>query len=231
VSENLKTRVLAAAAAAHSPTRAVVTRRNRLIGLGGAVSGLGAFLLFALLVSNGELVRLGGEVTPRHYVERPVWLVVTTVGGALAIAAAALWLALWRRRRSMIERSRRQLLYGSAVIPLALLAWKVSCSLASGYAMVAWPERIGLRCLALSVLVGVGPLLAFLLMYRSAPLRPALNGAAMGVAAGGCAWIAVDLWCPVASLPHLLLGHVAPLYILVASGALLGQRLLALRRW
>jgi len=39
----------------------------------------------------------------------------------------------------------------------------------------------------------------------------------------------VDLWCPVASVPHLLLGHVLPLGILAAVGALLGDALLSLR--
>ena len=73
-------------------------------------------------------------------------------------------------------------------------------------------------------------LMAFLAVRRNAPVHPALNGAVMGVAAGACAWVAVDLWCPVASLPHLLLGHVLPLCILASIGALLGQILLALRR-
>jgi hypothetical protein len=96
--------------------------------------------------------------------------------------------------------------------------------------MVAWPERPGLRCLALSLLVAVGPLLAFLAIRRSAPLQPALNGAAMGLAAGACAWVAVDLWCPVAHVPHVVLGHVLPLCVLAGAGALLGQALLSLRR-
>jgi hypothetical protein len=51
----------------------------------------------------------------------------------------------------------------------------------------------------------------------------------MGVAAGACAWIAVDVWCPVADIPHLLLGHVLPLFILAVAGALLGRTLLSLR--
>lgn len=129
----------------------------------------------------------------------------------------------------MLGRSRRSLLYGSALIPIGLLAWKVLWSLAFEYPMVAWPERPGLRCLSLSLLIAIGPLLAFLAVRRTAPVRPALNGAAMGVAAGSCAWVVVDLWCPVASVPHLLLGHVLPLCILAVIGALLGNALLSIR--
>ena len=66
-------------------------------------------------------------------------------------------------------------------------------------------------------------------MRRRAPVQPVLNGAAMGFAAGACAWVAVDLWCPVADVQHLLLGHVLPLGILGGAGALLGYALLSLR--
>ena len=140
-----------------------------------------------------------------------------------------MWFALCRGG-SMLGRSRSCLLYGIALIPLGLLAWKVGCSLAFGDPMVEWPERQGLRCLSLSLLVATGPLLAFLAARPKAPMHPALNGAAIGVAAGACAWVALDLWCPVAAVPHLLLGHVLPLGLLAVTGALLGRTLLALPR-
>ena len=225
---DLKARVAAAVAAEPSPTGAAVKRRNVLLSMLAAASGMGGFAIFALLTSDSRFVRLGGDVASHQHLERPVWLVVTTVVGALGVAAIALWLALWRGR-SMLGRSRAWLLCGSALIPTALFTWKVGSSLAFGDPMLGWPERPGLRCLSLLLLVAVGPLLAFLAVRRSAPVQPALNGAAMGVAAGACAWIAVDLWCPVAFVPHLLLGHVFPLFILAATGALLGRALLSLR--
>ena len=228
MSADLKASVLAAAAAEPSPTRAAVNRRNRLISVLAAVSGVGGFVIFALLTSEGQLVRLGGEIARHRHVERSVWLVVTTAGGAMGIAAAALWVALGRGR-SMLGRSRAWLVYAIVLIPLALFAWKVSCSLAFGDPMVDWLERPGLKCMALSIAVAAGPLLAFLALRRSAPLHPALNGAAIGVASGACAWVALDLWCPVAFVPHLVLGHVLPLCILGGAGALLGQALLSLR--
>jgi hypothetical protein len=224
----LRARVLAAVAAEDSATRAAVRWRNLSIGLIAAASGIGAFVIFAALMSENHLLRLGGDVAPHQRLERPVELVVATAGGALGIAATAVWLAL-RRGRSMLGRSRARLLRSAALIPISLLAWKVGCSLALGAAMVAWPERPGERCLTLTLVVAAGPLLSFLAIRRSAPVQPALNGALMGVAAGACAWVAADLWCPVAYVPHVLLGHVLPLALLAGAGALLGPALLAPR--
>jgi hypothetical protein len=225
---DLRARVLAAAAAEASPARAAVRWRNLFIGLVAAASGIGAFVIFAALMSESHLLRLGGDVAPHQRLERPIELVVVTAGGALGIAATAVWLAL-RRGRSMLGRSRPRLLCGAALLPIGLLAWKVGCSIALGAAMVPWPERPGERCLTLSLVVAAGPLLSFLAIRRSAPVQPALNGAVVGFAAGACAWVAADLWCPVAYLPHVLLGHVLPLAVLAGAGALLGRALLAPR--
>ena len=144
MSAELKAKVLAAAAAEPSPTRAAVKRRNIWISMLAAASGVGAFVIFALLMSEGHLVRLGGEVAPHRHLERSVRLVVATAGGALGVAAIALWLALCRGR-SMLGRSRSWLLYGIALVPLGLFAWKVICSLAFGDPMADWPERPGLK--------------------------------------------------------------------------------------
>jgi hypothetical protein len=225
MSAELRARVLAAAAAEPAPTRAAVRRRNLFMGLVAAATGIGAFVIFAALMSEGDLLRLGGEIAPQQHLERSVALVLTTASGAFGIAATAVWLAL-RRGRSMLGRSHRWLLGGVILIPISLLAWKIGCSIAFGAAMVAWPERPGERCLALSLLVAAGPLLSFIAIRRTAPAQPVLNGTVMGFAAGACAWLAVELWCPVAFVPHLLLGHVLPIGVLAAGGALLGRAFL-----
>jgi hypothetical protein len=222
MSAELRAGVLAAATAEPSPTRAAVKRRALLMSLVAAASGIGAFVIFAAVVSDGQMVRLGGEIAPHQRLERPLGLVVAAASGALAVALTAVGLAL-RRGRSMLGRSRRQLLGGTILIPISLLAWKVGCSIAFGAAMVPWPDRPGERCLALSLLVAAGPLLSFLAIRRSAPVQPALNGAVTGFAAGACAWVVTDLWCPVAFVPHLLIGHVLPLGVLAVAGAWLGR--------
>jgi hypothetical protein len=36
----------------------------------------------------------------------------------------------------------------------------------------------------------------------------------------------VELWCPIAYVPHLLLGHLLPVFFLALTDALLGRLLL-----
>jgi hypothetical protein len=45
-----------------------------------------------------------------------------------------------------------------------------------------------------------------------------------------CAWLLVDLWCPVAYFPHLVLGHVLPIIVLALLGAWIGDRWIAMTR-
>jgi hypothetical protein len=54
-------------------------------------------------------------------------------------------------------------------------------------------------------------------------------GVALGVATGAAAAALVDLWCPVGHVPHLLIGHVAPILLLGGLGALVGARTLGVR--
>ena len=65
---------------------------------------------------------------------------------------------------------------------------------------------------------------------RSDPVTPRATGAAFGAGAGLGSALLVDLWCPVAYVPHLLLGHVLPIAILSLAGALIGGRLGIVRR-
>jgi len=53
VSAELKARVLAAAAAEPSPTRAAVNQRNVVISMVAATSIVGALMIFATLASDG----------------------------------------------------------------------------------------------------------------------------------------------------------------------------------
>ena len=64
---------------------------------------------------------------------------------------------------------------------------------------------------------------------RSELHHPVLAGACIGTAAGAFAWVLTDLWCPVAYVPHLFLGHVLPLVCFVAVGAGAGSRWLGAR--
>jgi hypothetical protein len=123
----------------------------------------------------------------------------------------------------MLGRPMGWLVAVCLVTPLSLFFWKLLVSASFEDMTLEWPERIGLKCLSLSVLFSLAPLLAFFWIRQgNAPVHPALTGAAMGIAAGGLGWVFVDLWCPVAFVPHLLLGHVLPMLALAALGAVHG---------
>jgi hypothetical protein len=113
---------------------------------------------------------------------------------------------------------------------IGFLVWKVGVSSIYGMAQ-EWPGRVGFKCLRLSIMTGALPLFAALVSWRGTdPLTPAATGAAFGAGAGLGSALLVDLWCPVAYLPHLLLGHVLPIAVLAGLGALGGWRILRVRR-
>jgi hypothetical protein len=160
---------------------------------------------------------------------RPQTLMIQSAIGAGAVALTAVVIALGRGR-SMLGRSGMVLLGLALVTPIAMLGWKLGISSQFLGMMDPWPERPGFRCLQLSCLMAAWPLVAIVMTRgRSDPIHPRLTGAAIGAAVGACSWVFVDLWCPVAYVPHLLLGHVLPLVLTTAAGTWLG-RFVALRR-
>jgi hypothetical protein len=208
---DLKRRVLAAVRTEPAPTRAAVRRRGWMTF---AVSAAVALAIFAWA---------GGV---RIY-DRPGALIVWTSVGWIVAASAAAALGVGRGR-SALGRSTVSLIMLIVALPLALLAWKIGVTLPFGPEMMApWPGRPGFRCLRLSLATAAPILVAFLVMRRrSDPVHPAIAGAVLGVTAGVAAGSLVDLWCPVAHLPHLLLGHILPLVIVALVGAWAGRRLL-----
>jgi hypothetical protein len=210
---DLKQRILAAAAAEASPTR-----RQRAIGSAlRALTALAApLLLFAALGG----VRLEA---------RPLGLVALTALGTAVVAACALSNA-FGRGPSMLGRTRGRLLATAALAPIAFLVWKVAASSGVPHMLDAWPDRPGLRCFAVTALLAAWPLVALgWERWGSDPVHPRALGLAAGVATGAAAAVLVDLWCPVGHVPHLLVGHVAPMLVLGGLGALLGARVLGVR--
>jgi hypothetical protein len=217
--EATKERILAAARRERAPTRAAAIARS-VVGVGLSVAAMLAVFLAA------------GGPRPSHALDpvaRPHDLVLETAVGAAVIAALAV-AVLAARGRSTLGRGRRVLAVFIVAVPLLLLGWKVAWTALHTGMMAPWPKRIGLRCLGLSLSMGLGPPVALALVRRDGdPLHPVLTGAALGIAAGAWAWVLLDLWCPIAYLPHLVLGHVLPMALLAAFGALLGWRWIAMR--
>jgi hypothetical protein len=159
---------------------------------------------------------------------RPTPLIIATAAGSAAIAAASLWLAV-ARGKSMLGRPRAWLLTTVVIAPLAYLASKVASTAPFPAMSAPWPDRVGWRCFGLCLLFAVPPLATLIyLRRRSDPVHPRALGAAFGASVGASATVLVDLWCPVAYVPHLLLGHLLPVVLLAAAGAWAGNCLLDL---
>lgn len=212
-STNLKQRVLASLDEVPAPTRGEVLRARAWLISCGVVGALAIFF-----------IRGGLRLTARP----PSLVALTSLGTAVA-TGVGMWV-LFTRGGSMRGRPRAVLLGVAVASTLAFLAWKYGVS--SLYGLTErWPTRLGLRCLWLGVSMGALPLCAALLSARrAAPISPIATGAAFGAGAGLGSTVLVDLWCPVAYLPHLLLGHVLPIVVLAVLGGVLGSRLLRLRR-
>jgi hypothetical protein len=111
-------------------------------------------------------------------------------------------------------------------VPLSTMAW-----------LVAWSgryvepfARVGVRCGALTLVLATALFGAlFAMRTRRVPFVPAMHGAALGATSGAWAAVLVDLWCPLTSASHVLVGHAAPMVILALLGAVGGRYVLAVR--
>jgi hypothetical protein len=148
----------------------------------------------------------------------------------LSLAVAATWAGV-NRGKSLLGRPR---------------AWRLGVALLAPAAMVAawlpvafaWPEtlrdgsgfRAHLLCVVTTMALAAGPLIAFVRVRRgSDPASPRLTGAALGAASGVWGDAAHVLICGYTAPAHILIGHVLPVVLLAAVGALLGDRVVALR--
>jgi hypothetical protein len=212
-SKELKEKALSAVSARSAPTRKVVARQTAALSIG------------SWLITLVVFVYAGG---PR-VLGRPLSLVIGTALGIAAVAAVSAWAALGRGD-STLGRARQWLVPVVIGSPAVILAWKLFWSAQYGSVLEHWPGRPGFRCLALSLSLGICPLVAFAIARRrSDPRRPILTGFAAGVAIGCITSLLTDFWCPVAYVPHLLLGHLLPIALLGALGALMGGQVIALR--
>jgi len=204
----LKSRILAAVRARPAPTRRALLLQNGLLLAAGVAVALAVFFYF-------DGVRVYA---------RPTLLVAVTSSGWFVAAVVATRIA-FSRGRSMLGRPTAWLVALVVGAPILLLAWKLAVTAPFGpQMMVWWDDKPGYLCLEMNLGIGFVLLAVFTAARRrSDPLRPGITGAALGMAAGIAAGVLVDLWCPVAHVEHLLRGHILPLVLLAALGALLGR--------
>lgn len=207
---DLRDRVLAAAAASPSRTR----REGRRLSVLATIASVAAALV---------IFQVAGGVG--HSSGRPASFTWVLAGGWAAFAAMLTWWTL-ARGGSTLPRRPLAMLGAAGFAPIACFAWM--CVFAGRY--VEPFERVGYRCFALTLAMGVLPLASFLFLRRGIePRRPSALGAAAGAMSGAWAGVLVDLWCPLTNAPHSALGHVLPLALLIGAGALAGRRLLGVR--
>lgn len=160
---------------------------------------------------------------------REASLMIGTASGTALLAALFGW-RLLTRGNSSLGRARSALLPVIIGAVPALLVWKVLWSMQYPGGLEQWETRPGLRCLGLTFAIALCPLIAFVAVRRgSDPRHPALTGLAAGIGVGAIATLCTDLWCPVAFVPHLLIGHALPVALLGGIGALLGNLFIRIR--
>ncbi len=164
-----------------------------------------------------------------HGQGRPSWFYVASSFGWSAVAALSVW-AAFGRGRSALGRPTPWLTAIAVGTPALLFAMMFAFAVVDPQLTLLHPERLGLKCLGLTVAAAVFPLLSLAFLRRgSDPVHPVATGAALGAACGAAAGVMVELWCPVAAPRHVAVGHILPIAILTILGAVLGARVIAMR--
>jgi hypothetical protein len=212
--EDLKARVLASARATRSTRRGPSQLHVWLVLPSSTIVAAALFFAFDGL---------------HHGQGRPAWFYVASSLGWMAVAALSLW-AAFGRGGSALGRSRPWLTAVVVGTPALLFAMMFAFAVLHPEVTHLHPERIGYRCLGLTLAGAVFPLLSLAFIRRgSDPVHPVATGAALGAACGAAAGVMVELWCPVAAPRHVAVGHILPIAIVSVFGALLGARVIAMR--
>jgi hypothetical protein len=211
---DLRSRVLATAGAERVAPNTVGARRSALIVAAG------------IAVSVAILYSIGGPGAR----ERPVGYYFTLAFLWLGVGLVATWAGV-SRGRSMLGRPPSWQALVAVLTPAALLATAVVAGL-------AWPATLDqptdmsnhLSCVEFSLLMALGPLLAFAFVRRgSDPVAPRLTGAAIGAASGAWGALCIELRCDHPGVTHVMLSHALPVIFLALVGWLLGDRVIAVR--
>lgn len=214
MSDDVKARIFAQVAATPSPTRTAARAYGWLV------------LPSSLIVAATLFFAFDG---PRHGQGRPTWFYVASSIGWLMVATLSVWGAL-HRGGSAVGRPHAWLVAFALGTPASLFALMFGAAVAHPEVTLIHPERLGLKCLGLTVAAAVFPLISLAILRRgSDPVHPAATGAALGSACGASAGVMVELWCPVATPAHVALGHILPILAMALLGALIGARVIGMR--
>jgi hypothetical protein len=164
-----------------------------------------------------------------HGKGRALWFFVASCLGWAAVAALSVWGA-FVRGRSAVGRARAVLMAVAIGTPAILFAMMFGLAVAHPEVTLVHPERIGFKCLGLTMAAAAFPLVALALVRQeSDPVHPVATGAALGSACGASAGVMVEMWCPVGNPQHVVIGHILPIVLMSILGAALGARIIAMR--
>lgn len=211
---DLRAAVLEQARRTPSPNASEVGRARRIATLLGAAAAWATVLVLG--------VSLGG---------RPMPFVVLSAIGWAAVATAASFVA-GARGKAMLGTTRARLAFVAVAAGPVIFAWVMGCAMGWPAVLVAQGTlRAHAVCFALTTLLSIGPVAALAFLRRgSDPVHPRATGAAIGAAAGAWGGVLIDLHCPLVDPMHVALGHVLPIVLYAAIGALAGARLFGVRR-
>jgi hypothetical protein len=214
VTQDIKARILAQARATPSATR--------------RASHVSAWLVLpsSVIVAAALFFAFDGV---HHGEGRPSWFYAASSLGWTAVAALSVWGA-FLRGSSALGRPRLWLTAIAIGTPAFLFAMMFGFAVVHPEVTLLHPERLGLKCLGLTVASAMFPLVGLSLVRRgSDPVHPVATGAALGSACGASAGVMVEMWCPVAAPRHVAIGHILPIVVMAILGALLGSRVIAMR--
>jgi hypothetical protein len=174
-------------------------------------------------VSRGGLLRAGLAALPvGHLIFDLLVLPAVTVGATVVAARPG--------RRGLGSPGAALLVTSVAVAPLyaaMTLLWPLQSDAPEAVAAVARLHPVGLPCLIVAVAIGVLALGALTwALGHAVPVAARARGAALGAASGVWAGSALVVHCPGSEPVHVLVGHVAPVVLFTALGALVVPRFL-----
>jgi hypothetical protein len=214
VTQDLKARILESARTTKSPPRGASRVYAWLVLPSSCIVAAALFFAFDGI---------------HHGQGRPGWFYVAASLGWASVAALAVWGA-FGRGRSAVGPPRGFLVAIAVGTPALLFALMFAAAVVDPGLALLHPERIGFKCLGLTLAGAVFPLVSLTLLRRgSDPVHPVATGAALGAACGAAAGVMVELWCPVAAPRHVAIGHILPIAIVSILGAAIGSRVIAMR--
>jgi hypothetical protein len=203
--------------------RAGAQRRIAIaVSLAAAIAGA-VVMLASQLVYHRYASGLEVAVPSAPYLLQVLLLLV-------ALTFVATHIAMWRGRSGLGSGAISLYLASGLVAPIyAALVLVSPVHMPTDEALLSdvTISRWGLRCLVISVIVGLLVLTTFTLaLRRSIPTASGLRGAAIGTAAGAWAGLSVFIFCPSGDLLHILVGHILPIVALTLVGIVFIPRIL-----